>query len=58
MTRRARIEEALENLLSEFYAEEKISAGDITPEQEKLWSDITEATDRLFSNLIAQNKGV
>jgi hypothetical protein len=53
---KARIDEILENGLSEIYEEMGITTGDITPEQMQEWERITAAAADLFAQLIAQNE--
>ena len=53
---KARIDEILENGLSEIYEENGITTGDITPEQMQEWERITAAAADLFAQLIEQNE--
>ncbi len=51
-----RIDETLENLLSEIYDEQGIQTGDISPEQSINWENLTINFSTLFFELIEQNK--
>lgn len=56
MSIQQRISDALENLLSEIYAEQNVQNGDISPDQQFEWDSITENASELFNQLINQNK--
>jgi hypothetical protein len=50
-----RINEALEDLLSDLYNERGIESGDISPLMLLEWDDLTEKLDDLFQRLIDLN---
>ena len=51
-----RISDNLETVLAAVYDEQRITSGDVTPEQYLQWEHLTEEMAKLFNELIEQNK--